>query len=63
MASEHRLIAIYRQADRKQRDTMWFMYLGMQADFQRIEDTAKNKCAECGKNPHDAYCSKQPKIV
>jgi len=52
-----RIIADYRRSDRAQRDELWFMYLGLRAEFQKIEDGAAQKCAECGQNPHNAYCS------
>ena len=51
----------YRNATRSERDTMWMMYIGMRGAFQQIEATAKNKCGECGHNPHSVYCSKHPR--
>ena len=59
MSNAERLIATYRASDRSKRDTMRMMYVGMRKEFQKIEDSAKNKCAECGQNPHNAYCSKR----
>lgn len=56
MSNEEQLRARYRRADRSQRDTLWMSYIGMRDDFQQIEAAAKNKCHQCGQNPHNAYC-------